>query len=50
MIYLSTPFSRLAVDRFVKFGVNAFKVGLGEMNNYPLINYISKQNHDNTLE
>ena len=43
MIFLSTPFSKLAVDRLVKFGVNAFKIGSGEMNNYPLINYISKQ-------
>ena len=26
MIYLSTPFSKKAVDRLVKFGVSAFKV------------------------
>jgi len=43
MIFLSTPFSKLAVDRLVKFGVSAFKIGSGEMNNYPLLNYISKQ-------
>ena len=42
MIYLSTPFSKAAVDRLVKFGVNAFKIGSGEMNNFPLINYITK--------
>jgi len=42
MIYLSTPFSRTAVDRLVKFGVNAFKIGSGEMNNFPLIDYIIK--------
>jgi len=42
MIFLSTPFSRAAVDRLVKFGVNAFKIGSGEMNNFPLINYITK--------
>ena len=41
MIYLSTPFSK-AVDRLVKFGVSAFKVGSGEMSNFPLIDYISK--------
>ena len=43
LIYLSTPFSKLAVDRLVKFGVDVFKIGSGEMNNYPLLNYISKQ-------
>ena len=42
MIFLSTPFSRAAVDRLVKFGINAFKIGSGEMNNFPLINYIAK--------
>jgi len=42
MIFISTPFSRLAVDRLVKFGVKAFKIGSGEMNNYPLVDYISK--------
>jgi len=42
MIFLSTPFSRMAVDRLVKFGVKAFKIGSGEMNNYPLIDHIVK--------
>lgn len=42
MIFLSTPFSKLAVDRLIKFGVKAFKIGSGEMNNYPLIKYITK--------
>ena len=44
MIFLSTPFSRKAVDRLIKFGVGAFKIGSGEMNNFPLINYIAKFN------
>ena len=35
MIYLSTPFSKNAVDRLVKFGVSTFKVGSGEMSNFP---------------
>ena len=39
---MSSPFSRKAVDRLVKFGVNAFKIGSGEMNNYPLLDYVSK--------
>ena len=39
--FLSTPFSRAAADRLQKFGVKAFKVGSGEMNNYPLIEHIA---------
>ncbi|QWD00744.1 polyhydroxyalkanoate biosynthesis repressor PhaR [Polynucleobacter paneuropaeus] len=41
-IFISTPFSRAAVDRLVDFDIPAFKVGSGECNNYPLIKYISK--------
>ena len=40
-IFLSTPFSRKAVDRLVKFNVKAFKIGSGECNNYPLVDYIA---------
>ena len=40
-IFLSTPFSRKAVDRLVKFNVPAFKIGSGECNNYPLVDYIA---------
>jgi len=43
MIFISTPFSKLAVDRLVKFKVPAFKIGSGECNNYPLVEYIAKQ-------
>jgi N-acetylneuraminate synthase len=42
-IFISTPFSRLAVDRLKKFKVPAFKIGSGECNNYPLVEYICKQ-------
>jgi len=42
MIFLSTPFSRMAVDRLIRFGVKVFKIGSGEMNNYPLMDYIVK--------
>jgi N-acetylneuraminate synthase len=42
VIFISTPFSRAAVDRLVEFDVPAFKVGSGECNNYPLIKYIAK--------
>jgi N-acetylneuraminate synthase len=38
-IFISTPFSRAAVDRLVKFDIPAFKIGSGECNNYPLIKY-----------
>ena len=42
MIFISTPFSRLAVDRLIKFKVPAFKIGSGEMSNFPLLEYICK--------
>lgn len=41
-IFISTPFSRAAVDRLVEFDVPAFKVGSGECNNYPLIKHIAR--------
>lgn len=41
MVYLSTPFSRAAADRLEKFDVPAFKIGSGELNNYPLISYVA---------
>lgn len=42
-VFISTPFSRMAVDRLKKFNVPAFKIGSGECNNYPLVEYICKQ-------
>ena len=44
MIFISTPFSRKSVDRLVKFNVPAFKIGSGECNNYPLVDYICSFN------
>lgn len=41
MLFLSTPFSRAAADRLERFGVKAYKIGSGEMNNYPLIQHIA---------
>lgn len=41
MLFISTPFSRKAVDRLIKFDVPAFKVGSGECNNFPLLDYIA---------
>ncbi len=39
--FLSTPFSRAAVDRLEKFGVNGYKIGSGECNNLPLVDYVA---------
>ena len=39
--FFKYPFSRKAVDRLIKFKVKAFKIGSGECNNYPLIDYIA---------
>lgn len=41
LVFLSTPFSRAAANRLEKFGVKAYKIGSGEMNNYPLIEHIA---------
>lgn len=42
MVFLSTPFSRAAADRLEKFGVIAYKIGSGELNNFPLIDHIAQ--------
>lgn len=42
LMFLSTPFSRAAAERLQKFGVGAFKIGSGELNNYPLIEHIAE--------
>lgn len=41
MIYLCTPFSRAAADRLEKMNVQAYKIGSGECNNYPLVRHIA---------
>jgi len=41
MIYLSTPFSRAAAIRLEGLGVQAYKIGSGECNNYPLVRHIA---------
>jgi N-acetylneuraminate synthase len=40
-IFISTPFSRAAVERLERMGVQAYKIGSGECNNYPLIELIA---------
>lgn len=41
MIFISTPFSRAAAGRLERMGVVAYKVGSGEMNNFPLLDLIA---------
>jgi N-acetylneuraminate synthase len=41
VIFISTPFSRAAVDRLERMEVVAYKIGSGECNNYPLVEYIA---------
>nr|WP_104696800.1 MULTISPECIES: N-acetylneuraminate synthase family protein [unclassified Helicobacter] len=41
MIFLSTPFSLAAAKRLERMGVSAYKIGSGEMNNYPLLKKIA---------
>lgn len=41
LVFISTPFSRAAANRLERFGVSAYKIGSGEMNNYPLIEHIA---------
>lgn len=41
MIFISTPFSRAAADRLERMGVVAYKIGSGECNNYPLLEYVA---------
>lgn len=42
-IFISTPFSRKAVDRLEKFKVPAYKIGSGECNNYLLVEYVASK-------
>lgn len=41
MTFLSTPFSRAAADRLERMNVLAYKIGSGEMNNYPLLDHVA---------
>ncbi|MFK5983528.1 MAG: N-acetylneuraminate synthase family protein [Flavobacteriaceae bacterium] len=42
MIFISTPFSRAAADRLERMDVEAYKIGSGECNNYPLLEHIAQ--------
>ena len=41
LIFISTPFSKQAAIRLHKMNIQAFKIGSGECNNYPLIEHIA---------
>ena len=41
MIFISTPFSRVAANRLERMEVSSYKIGSGECNNYPLIEHIA---------
>ena len=42
ILFLSTPFSKKAVDRLEQLKVPAYKIGSGELTNLPFLKYISK--------
>ncbi|GAB1262028.1 N-acetylneuraminate synthase family protein [Aurantivibrio plasticivorans] len=42
-IFISTPFSRAAVERLERLDVPAYKIGSGECNNYPLVEHIARK-------
>lgn len=41
MIFISTPFSRAAANRLENMNVQAYKIGSGECNNYPLLKHMA---------
>ena len=43
LIWISTPFSRMAADFIDEIDVPAFKIGSGEADNLPLINHIAQK-------
>ncbi len=44
LVFLSTPFGTESVDLLSRLDVPAFKIPSGEINNFPLIKYIARQN------
>lgn len=44
ILFLSTPFSKEAVDRLEKLRVPAYKIGSGELTNLPFLHYIAQKN------
>jgi len=44
ILFLSTPFSKEAVDRLEKIDIKAYKIGSGELTNLPFLRYIAEKN------
>ena len=44
ILFLSTPFSKEAVDRLEKMRIAAYKIGSGELTNIPFLRYIAEKN------
>lgn len=44
ILFLSTPFSKEAVDRLEKINMPAYKIGSGELTNIPFLHHIAKTN------
>ena len=44
ILFLSTPFSKEAVDRLEKINIKAYKIGSGELTNLPFLRYIAEKN------
>lgn len=44
ILFLSTPFSKEAVDRLEKINIPAYKIGSGELTNLPFLEYVAKTN------
>jgi N,N'-diacetyllegionaminate synthase len=43
LVFLSSPFDKRSVDLLDELGVPAFKVGSGEITNFPLLKYIAQK-------
>lgn len=44
ILFLSTPFSKEAVDRLEKLHVPAYKIGSGELTNIPFLHHVAQKN------
>lgn len=44
ILFLSTPFSKDAVDRLEKINIPAYKIGSGELTNIPFLYHVAKTN------
>jgi len=45
ILFLSSPFDKDSVDLLNELGISAFKIGSGEITNFPLLKHIAKKKH-----